>query len=209
MGGKGVEYWIEKSSHHVDAYIIWQGCVVPPEYKQSFQTMPVKIKPSYLVLFLILSLAGCSSTQKLPIVVPDQTSLAKAKRKAVVNYALTLQGFPYRWGKESPNEGFDCSGFVQHVYAQYGLRLPRTARQMASHLAEIDKRTRQPGDLVFFNTTGEPYSHVGIYIGDNAFVHSSSMKGQVIVSAITGNYWLERLLGFRRPGFWETSAQRR
>ncbi|MGI9213194.1 MAG: C40 family peptidase [Methylococcaceae bacterium] len=124
-------------------------------------------------------------------------------RKAVVNYAMTLRGTPYRWGKESPNEGFDCSGFVQHVFSRYGLRLPRTARQMANHLLQIDQGIRQPGDLVFFNTTGEPYSHVGIYIGNDAFVHSSSVRGQVIVSALNGQYWLERLLGFRRPGFRE------
>lgn len=169
--------------------------------------MSVRVNPLSLVLFLALLLTGCSSTTKLPVI-PDQSSLVNAKRKAVVNYALTLRGTPYRWGKESPREGFDCSGFVQHVYSQYGLRLPRTARQMAGHLMQIDGRTRQPGDLVFFNTTGEPYSHVGIYIGGDAFVHSSSMKGQVIVSAITGNYWLERLLGFRRPNVWEISAHR-
>lgn len=169
--------------------------------------MSIRVNTLPWVLFLALSLLGCSTAPKLPVV-PDN-SHAGAGRKALINYALTLRGTPYRWGKESPNEGFDCSGFVQHVYRKYGLRLPRTARQMATHLAEIDRRTRQPGDLVFFNTTGEPYSHVGIYLGDDAFIHSSSVKGQVIVSAMTGNYWLERFLGFRRPGIWELGTQRR
>ncbi len=172
--------------------------------------MSIRVKSLLLVLFLALVLAGCSSTPKIAPPIANSPPLSQgAGRKALVNYALTLRGSPYRWGKESPQEGFDCSGFVQHVYSRYGLHLPRTARQMASHLAAIDHHTRQPGDLVFFNTTGEPYSHVGIYIGDNAFVHSSSAKGEVIISAITGNYWLERLLGFRRPGVWEGNPVRR
>jgi cell wall-associated NlpC family hydrolase len=71
------------------------------------------------------------------------------------------------------------------------------------------QRTRQPGDLVFFNTTGEPFSHVGIYVGNGAFVHSSSVRGQVIVSALNGHYWLEHFLGFRRPAFGHSPALQR
>ncbi len=152
-------------------------------------------------MLLAVLLGGCAGHQTKIQPVPQSYDPVSSGRRAVVHYALGLRGTPYRWGKESPSEGFDCSGFVQHVFSRHGVRLPRTARQMADHLRKVDQRTRQPGDLVFFNTTGEPFSHVGIYIGNDAFVHSSSVRGKVIVSALNGNYWLEHFLGFRRPGF--------
>jgi cell wall-associated NlpC family hydrolase len=141
---------------------------------------------------VLILLAGCASTPK-----PGKNP--RAYGNPVVSYALSLQGRPYRWGKESPAEGFDCSGFVKHVFGRHGIRLPRTARQMATVLPSVDSRSRRPGDLVFFNTTGEPYSHVGIYIGNNAFVHSSSARGGVIVSSLDREYWWEHFLGVRRP----------
>lgn len=152
-------------------------------------------RPVHRVLALALALAlfaGCASKPKKPTV-------ARRAPAPVVSYALSLQGTPYVWGGESPEKGFDCSGFVQHVYRRHGIRLPRTARQMADALPSLDRRGRQPGDLVFFNTTGEPYSHVGIYIGNNAFVHSSSAKGGVIVSSLDKPYWWGHFLGIRRP----------
>ncbi|SMF95817.1 Cell wall-associated hydrolase, NlpC family [Methylomagnum ishizawai] len=156
--------------------------------------------PYRLLLPLLLPalLAGCASTPKPP---PPRPAASRAHMGPVIDYALSLQGTPYVWGGESMEEGgFDCSGFVQHVYRRHGVRLPRTARQMAEALPPLDRRDKRPGDLLFFNTTGEPYSHVGIYIGHNAFVHSSSAKGGVIVSSLDKPYWWEHLLGIRRPG---------
>jgi cell wall-associated NlpC family hydrolase len=147
-----------------------------------------------LVLTAIsILLGGCAGTREIKPTAhyPDSN--------AVVRYALSLQGAPYRYGAESPRKGFDCSGFVKHVYERHGVRLPRTAHQMATAIPRVDSRNRRPGDLVFFNTTGQPFSHVGIYIGNNTFVHSSSVKGRVIVSSLERPYWLERFLGVRRP----------
>jgi cell wall-associated NlpC family hydrolase len=143
---------------------------------------------------LLAVLAGCASTPK-----PKAARPRHVQASPVVSDALSLQGTPYLWGGNSPDEGFDCSGFVKYVYGRHGIRLPRTAHEMASALPPLDNRRRQPGDLVFFNTTGEPYSHVGIYIGNDAFVHSSSAKGQVIVSRLNLPYWWEHFLGVRRP----------
>lgn len=168
-----------------------------------------KARSCAVVLFILGLLAGCAGNPQKITVAPSGQNTTISGQRAVVNYAMTLRGTPYRWGKESPNEGFDCSGFVQYVFSRHGVILPRTAKEMASHLLQIDQRTRQPGDLVFFNTTGEPYSHVGIYIGNDAFVHSSSARGRVIVSALNGQYWLERLLGFRRPGLWDMQTRTR
>ncbi|CAL1241341.1 C40 family peptidase [Candidatus Methylocalor cossyra] len=147
----------------------------------------------WLILASLLALfSGCASRPKPPPARPSYLS-------PLVSYALSLRGTPYVWGGASPEEGFDCSGFVQHVYRRHGIRLPRTAREMAEVLPPLDSRSRRPGDLVFFNTTGEPYSHVGIYIGNDDFVHASSAKGQVIVSRLDKPYWWEHFLGVRRP----------
>lgn len=147
-----------------------------------------------LVAALVL-VAGCASRPK-----PPPVKRAHSQMAPLVSYALSLRGTPYVWGGESFEEGgFDCSGFVQHVYKRHGIRLPRTARQMADALPPLDDEYRQPGDLVFFDTTGEPYSHVGIYIGHNDFVHSSSAKHGVIVSHLNAPYWEEHFLGTRRP----------
>lgn len=144
----------------------------------------------------IALLAGCAST---PDVQPIVKPVAKYK-SPIIDYAMTLQGVPYRYGKESPDEGFDCSGFVKHVYGKYGVPLPRTARQMAAVLPPISRYHIQSGDLVFFNTSAMPYSHVGIFIEDDRFIHAPSRRtGRVLVSSLNNRYWSKRFVGARRP----------
>jgi cell wall-associated NlpC family hydrolase len=141
----------------------------------------------------LLLLAGCAS-EPAKVAKPSPTLLP------AVRYALSLQGTPYRYGKDSPDEGFDCSGFVQHVYRAYGIPLPRTVREMAGYLSPIAFADRRPGDLLFFSLDGRPYSHVGIYVGSEDFVHApSSHTGHVIVSSLRREYWARRLVGVRRP----------
>ena len=152
---------------------------------------------SQLLLFIIYSLiSGCSST-------PETESVVKpipARQPKAVEYALTLQGAPYRYGKDNPREGFDCSGFVRHVYSTQGVRLPRTAKEMALALPTIPKYAIQSGDLVFFNINGQVFSHVGIYINDNHFIHAPSQRtGKVLVSNLTTDYWQQHFSGARRP----------
>mgnify|MGYP001297137969 CR=1 FL=1 len=162
-----------------------------------YHTVSKRLTSQLLLLAAVSALlAGCAGTReaKRTVHYPDYPDSS-----AVVGYALSLQGAPYRYGAGSPREGFDCSGFVKHVYEKYGVRLPRTAHQIAAATPRIDSRNRRPGDLVFFNTTGQPFSHVGIYVGNDTFVHSSSVKGKVIVSSLERPYWLERFLGIRRP----------
>jgi hypothetical protein len=150
----------------------------------------------WLMLGIALCLLdGCASQPK-----PKPSPRTTPINLAVVRDALSMKGIPYRWGEETPENGFDCSGLVQYVYGRYGVALPRTAYQMAMALPELDAVYRQPGDLVFFNTTGKPYSHVGIYIGNDHFVHASSAKGKVVVSPLQTPYWTEHFLGLRRPG---------
>jgi cell wall-associated NlpC family hydrolase len=127
-----------------------------------------------------------------------------------VSYALSLQGIPYRYGKGSPGEGFDCSGFVKHVYGRHGVLLPRTVREMAQTLPAVGKEARRPGDLLFFNTSGRSFSHVGIYLGEDAFVHApSSQTGRVMVSSLKRPFWWRRFLGVRRPEVGERLLSKR
>ncbi len=114
-------------------------------------------------------------------------------------YALGLHGTHYQWGGNSPQSGFDCSGFVRHVYKESaGMLLPRSSYEMSRAGNPIDSAELQPGDLVFFNTLQRAYSHVGIYVGDNRFIHSPSAGKSVQISQMSDSYWKRRFEGARR-----------
>ena len=143
--------------------------------------------PAAIALF-----SGCAD---IPEIKPEMQAASPA-----TTYALSLQGAPYRYGKDSPTEGFDCSGFVKHVYQKQGITLPRTVKDMALYLPQIPKNEIISGDLVFFNTDGNPYSHVGIYVNNDQFVHApSEHTGRVLVSSLKNQYWQKHYIGVRRP----------
>ena len=113
--------------------------------------------------------------------------------------AMAFLGVPYRRGGDTAETGFDCSGFVKAIYQQAaGLVLPRLAKEQAAATQTIDRRELQPGDLVFFNTLRRTFSHVGIYIGDNKFIHSPKPGAQVRVEDMGVPYWSSRFDGARR-----------
>lgn len=113
--------------------------------------------------------------------------------------ALGLIGIRYRWGGSTPETGLDCSGLVRYVFQQVtGVTLPRTAKDM-SHLGkEVELSDLQPGDLVFFNTRRFAFSHVGIYLGANQFVHAPRRGREVEVAALDSGFWQGRFNGARR-----------
>jgi cell wall-associated NlpC family hydrolase len=149
-----------------------------------------------LMAIILALIEGCASTPKPE---PVKAPAASPINLKVIRDAMTLEGVRYRYGEETPERGFDCSGFVQYVYGKHGVDLPRTAFDMASTLPALDETFREPGDLVFFNTTGRPYSHVGIYLGKNLFIHASSREGEVKVSEMDTPYWSRHYQGTRRP----------
>jgi len=130
----------------------------------------------------------------------DQVRQSVAERTSeLVLHAMGFLGVPYRRGGNSAETGFDCSGFVRAIYHQtVGLILPRSADQQAAATQTIDKSDLQPGDLVFFNTMRRAFSHVGIYIGDNKFIHSPRPGAQVRVEDMRAGYWQSRFNGARR-----------
>ena len=120
----------------------------------------------------------------------------------LVIQALALIGVNYKYGGGSADGGFDCSGLVSYVFQEViGLKLPRDSQAMSKVGEKIDKTDLQPGDLVFFNTRRRPYSHVGIYIGEERFVHAPSRGRDVEVSNLRSRYWTTRYNGARRVTF--------
>jgi cell wall-associated NlpC family hydrolase len=116
---------------------------------------------------------------------------------AIAGTALALRGSPYRNGGSDP-AGFDCSGFVWYVFAQHGIRVPRTVTQQFNAGLDVTASDLRAGDLVFFSTEAPGASHVGMVIGGDEFVHAPSSNGDVRVERITARYWSSRFVGARR-----------
>src|SRR6266702_585599 len=128
-----------------------------------------------------------------------------SKAGDVVVGALNMIGVRYRWGGNTPDSGLDCSGFVRYVFQDtLGMALPRRAEEMSRVGEKVRVSDLKPGDLVFFNTMRRTVSHVGIYIGDNKFVHSPSTGSTIRVDDMDSGYWEKRFTGARRI---ETSYQ--
>ena len=113
--------------------------------------------------------------------------------------ALSLTGIKYKYGGISPETGFDCSGFVRYVFQQAAnLTLPHGARALSQLGQTVPVDQLRPGDLVFFNTLKSAFSHVGIYLGDNRFIHAPSSGGGIHVVNMNDAYWSSRFNGARR-----------
>lgn len=118
---------------------------------------------------------------------------------AVLDRALSLRGTRYRAGGTSPATGFDCSGFVGFLYRDIvGFQLPRSAHEIWRFGKAVERDHLRPGDLVFYNTMQRPYSHVGIYLGGNQFVHAPTSGGVVGVVNMEERYWATRWNGAKR-----------
>jgi cell wall-associated NlpC family hydrolase len=125
------------------------------------------------------------------------TSIDSAQN--TLSYALGLVGVNYKFGGTSPETGLDCSGFVRYVFQQAAdMVLPHNAKAISMFGKKIAISELQPGDLVFYNTMRHTYSHVGIYLGDNKFVHSSVTGRGVEVVNMKESYWVKRFNGARR-----------
>jgi cell wall-associated NlpC family hydrolase len=121
------------------------------------------------------------------------------KASELVVSAMGFLGVPYKRGGNTFDQGLDCSGFVRLIYEQtVGLVLPRRSAEQAAATQPIDKTELQPGDLVFFNTLKSAFSHVGIYVGDNKFIHAPRSGAVVRVEDMTVPYWRQRFDGARR-----------
>ncbi|QWD82989.1 C40 family peptidase [Polynucleobacter sp. MWH-P3-07-1] len=121
------------------------------------------------------------------------------KSESLINQAMSVIGVRYRWNAELPQSGLDGSSFVAYVFKdKLGFLLPNKSTQMSQVGKPITRDDLQPGDLVFFNTMRLTFSHVGIYVGDNKFIHSPSKGASVRVDDLSSVYWDRRFDGARR-----------
>jgi cell wall-associated NlpC family hydrolase len=162
-----------------------------------------------LAASLLLVLGGCGRDDVRPTparqaVVPqrDWPQVAPAdpaSANAVLMRAISLVGTPYRYGGNTPEGGFDCSGLVNYVYRDMlDLKLPRTSRDLAAYQGpKIAPERLATADLVFFGSRGQ-VSHVGIYVGEGRFVHAPSTGGTVRLDHLDGPYWRDHYSGAKR-----------
>jgi cell wall-associated NlpC family hydrolase len=138
-----------------------------------------------------------ATAEPVPVTPPAPQAAVPAEA-TLIDTALSFRGTRYRDGGSDPS-GFDCSGFTQWVFAQYGVALPREVTDQFTVGKKIRKEDDlKPGDLVFFHTVSRGASHVGIYVADDQFVHAPSSKGVVRVEHLSSSYWSPRFVGGRR-----------
>jgi cell wall-associated NlpC family hydrolase len=168
---------------------------------------------SALALVVLCGLAACSTP---PTPTPAQrpvpgaattpwqdlpSALTAEHAQGVTVYALGLVGTPYRYGGNTPESGFDCSGLIGHVYAQQaGIAPPRTVAGLKTWGQAVPQEQLRTGDLVvFFQGAGTSATHAGIYVGEGRFVHAPSTGGRVRMDHITSPYWARQAVAYRRP----------
>lgn len=165
---------------------------------------------SLLCGLLCLNLAGCGSGKPKRVSVSPRV-LASQMQPIRISHirhqdgaqelmlrSLSLIGTPYRYGGSDRAGGFDCSGMVQYVYQDaLNVRLPRSARDIAAVSQPIRQQDLRVGDLVFFNTNGRPYSHMGLYIGNGEFIHAPSSNGTIRVAKLSQPYFRQRFVDAR------------
>ncbi|MCL6631285.1 MAG: C40 family peptidase [Alicyclobacillus herbarius] len=117
---------------------------------------------------------------------------------SIARMALSFVGYPYVYGAQGPN-AFDCSGFAEYVYAKCGIAIPRTSFQQFDCGRSVSRAELEPGDLVFFSTTGAGPTHVAVYVGNGLMVQALNAQVGVVVSHLDAPYYAERYLGARRP----------
>ncbi len=184
-------------------------------YPQSRWPAPVGLMSPFLrVLLLAACLAGCASqpvqrteaAPEHPLVHglgnddSGEPVLLRGSSNEVLIRAIGLVGTPYRYGGNTPEGGFDCSGLVAYVFNEAtGLRLPRSTREQINYPARrIDREDLQAGDLLFFSTRGRQINHIGIYVGEGRFVHAPSSGGTVRLDHLETAYWQKAFAGARR-----------
>jgi len=153
---------------------------------------------------MTIFLTGCSSTPSRPTTDEQHTSgPSKAweqstareysKGQQIVSIADSLIGSPYRYGGASPR-GFDCSGLVYYTHQQLDIAVPRTTKEQARYRPHKQLKTIQPGDILFFRIYGRHVSHVGIYAGNQKFIHAPKSGKYVSYASINEPYWRERMV---------------
>jgi cell wall-associated NlpC family hydrolase len=164
--------------------------------EQKFFALPSAGRRRFLAAAVtMLFVTACGGKERRPDSVRSEAANLPASEKGqeVVFYALSLLDTGYRFGGRNPQAGFDCSGMVSYIYAQAAnIKVSGSAADIARQGTPIERNRMRPGDLVFFNTRHRAFSHVGIYIGDNRFIHAPSTDGKVRIDDLDSRYFAKR-----------------
>ncbi|MFO1305279.1 MAG: C40 family peptidase [Burkholderiales bacterium] len=153
----------------------------------------------HLCAAAVFTVVSSAHAQSLASSAADAAGKVWTGAQDVATYALGLLGVNYKFGGNSPETGLDCSGLVRYVFQEVtGVSLPRTAKEMSGLGSKVTIADLKPGDLVFFNTRRFAFSHVGIYLGDNRFVHAPRRGREVTVASLDQAYWQKHFNGARR-----------
>lgn len=173
--------------------------------KMLINVSKLKRNATLVLVAAAVQLSVCNPVQASDNPFPESSTafskLQEIKQRAsdLTMKAMDFMGIRYKRGGSTPENGLDCSGFVRLVFKDaLGANLPRTAAEISRVGENIDQKDLQPGDLVFYNTLRRGFSHVGIYLGDNKFIHSPSAGGQVRIESMDIAYWKNRFNGARR-----------
>jgi len=152
-------------------------------------------RQTIILLLIIFTLLVASqgmnfADESIPVRQPIRDKLARAARHFL--------GLPYRWGGMSERRGMDCSGFVKALFATLQIDLPRTSREQFYAGENVGVENLQTGDLIFFSSDGITPNHVGLYIGDNRFIHAERKAGRVIITDLNRPWYVKHFLGARR-----------
>ena len=132
-------------------------------------------------------------------VIAGAARLSRNEADQLISSAMGLIGVAYRFGGTSPTSGMDCSGFMQYVFRKtLQVNLPRTAAEQAHIGSQVSRSSLQPGDMVFFNTAGQRISHVGMYIGNNRFIHAPRTGKSIEITSMSNKYWSSKYVTARR-----------
>ena len=181
--------------------------VAKTHYPGSTRRAPIAVYAAFSAIALIALLGGCGRDDVRPTRAPvlpqrEWPQVAPedpASANAVLMRAISLVGTPYRYGGNTPEGGFDCSGLVNYVYRDMlDLKLPRSSRELAAFQGpKVAPERLAAADLVFFGSGGQ-VSHVGIYVGEGRFVHAPSTGGTVRLDHLDGSYWRRNYSGAKR-----------
>jgi len=149
--------------------------------------------------FLLLMLLLVSCSRHNPVTLKQEIAYKPSEsRKIIVHHAINNIGRPYKWGGDSPSKGFDCSGLIVYTYKKVDIYIPRTTEEQFSSGKPVLKKKLKPGDLVFFkNPTAQKVNHVGIFIGENTFVHAPGQGRSVSYAYLTNPYFKKYYIGSR------------
>jgi cell wall-associated NlpC family hydrolase len=153
------------------------------------------VRQCAIILFVFLVFLG---TPKKLVLAEESTADPQAVRTKLVKMAHGFLGLPYRWGGMSRRQGVDCSGLVKMLFAKLRIELPRTSVEQGRSGENIAIQNLQNGDLVFFSSDGAIPNHVGLYVGENQFIHAEQKAGHVIITDLNQPWYVKHFFGARR-----------